>query len=298
MARPAPQPAPLLVAVMLPLVAACAGGPEPAADTRQPAGNPQPLEAWSFNLRYGTADDGEHAWPRRAEHVQALVGAARPALLGVQEALVFQVEALRAVLPDHAYFGRPRTPSPGAEQCGIFWDTGRFRQRDGGHFWLSPTPAEIGSRGWDAALPRMATWLVLEDLHGGGELLVCNTHFDHRGEEARLQSARLLGERLPALAAGRAVVLLGDFNASGGSAPLQALAGEGAPFVDTWSAVHGDVAGEGTFHGFRGVNDGRRIDWVLVSRDWRVLEAEVLRPRPGGRYVSDHEPVRARLLRR
>jgi endonuclease/exonuclease/phosphatase family metal-dependent hydrolase len=263
-----------------------------------PVDSQQSIEAWSFNLRYGTARDGENSWPQRVDFVQDLLREARPDLLGVQEAMAFQLTAVGEALPGYEYWGRPRTANRDGEQCGIWYRLDRYRRVDSGHFWLSPTPEVVGSRGWDAALPRMASWVVLEDLQDGSELLVCNTHFDHRGAEARLESARLLARRLPELAAGRPIVLLGDFNASYESAPWQALAGEGAPLLDSYLAVSAtaeDPLGSGTFHGFSGQPDGRRIDWVLVSPGVVVEEAEVLRPRRGERSPSDHEPVRAQL---
>lgn len=291
----------LLGVLLLSLLPACGSA---AAEDRMP----EPVEAWSFNLRYASADDGENSWPQRAAYVRELLAEADPDLLGVQEAQPVQIAALREALPGHGYWGRSRVPNPGGEQCGVWWKESRFRFVEGGHFWLSPTPGVEASRGWDAALPRMASWVILEDRAEGGEILVCGTHFDHRGGEARLQSARLLADKLPRLAEGRPMVLLGDFNADGGSEPWTALAGEGAPFRDTWPTWPLD-AGQleviemppppelrGSFHGFRGVPDGRRIDWVLVSPDWLIEVGEVLHPRRDGRAPSDHEPVRAVLL--
>lgn len=280
----------LSLALLCGLLVACGAAPQ--------VDPPQAIEAWSFNLRYGTAQDGDDSWPQRVDFVQELLREARPDLLGVQEAMTFQLTAVGEALSGYEYWGRPRTADRNGEQCGIWYRRDRFRRVDSGHFWLSTTPDVVASRGWDAALPRMASWVVLEDLQAGGELLVCGTHFDHRGREARLESARLLARRLPILAAGRPTVLLGDFNASPESAPWTALAGSGAPFRDSYLAGEGlaeDPLGPGTFHGFRGQPDGRRIDWVLASPGVTVEEAEILRPRRGERCPSDHDPVRARL---
>jgi endonuclease/exonuclease/phosphatase family metal-dependent hydrolase len=45
-----------------------------------------------------------------------------------------------------------------------------------------------------------------------------------------------------------------------------------------------------TQHGFTGVGAKGRIDWILVSGDFRVLDATIGRDHEGGRYPSDHFP--------
>ena len=151
------------------------------------------LTVMSFNVRYGTADDGDDAWPHRRGHVVATITAAGPDLLGTQECLAFQREELAAALPAFAVIGVGRDDGNEAgEMCASFYRRDRFDLLDHGTFWLSETPDEVASRGWDAALPRIATWLRLRDRPSGRELLWLNTHFDHRGAEARLESLTLL----------------------------------------------------------------------------------------------------------
>jgi endonuclease/exonuclease/phosphatase family metal-dependent hydrolase len=38
-----------------------------------------------------------------------------------------------------------------------------------------------------------------------------------------------------------------------------------------------------------------KIDAVLVTDDWNVKDAEIIRTREGERYPSDHYPVTAKL---
>jgi endonuclease/exonuclease/phosphatase family metal-dependent hydrolase len=51
----------------------------------------------------------------------------------------------------------------------------------------------------------------------------------------------------------------------------------------------------GTFHGFRGGEEGDKIDAVLRGPGWEVVEAEIVRDHRDGRYPSDHYPVTAVL---
>lgn len=253
-----------------------------------------PLRVASFNIRYGTANDGENRWEARRDAVATAVERLAPDVLGVQEALAFQVAFLRERLPGFESYGVGRDDgAEGGEQCAILWRRDRFDRLGAGTFWLSETPDAAGSRGWDAALPRIASWVRLRDRAAGGRTFVfANTHFDHRGAAARLESARLLDRRLAALAGPEPVVLAGDFNCGEGSEPHAAL----ARFVDTYRAAHPERGeAEGTFHEFRGGPGLRneRIDWIRVSPRFETKEAAIdMRP-VDGRLPSDHHPVAA-----
>lgn len=259
------------------------------------------LRVMSFNVRYGRADDGENAWPHRRRLLIETVKAFGPDLLGTQEALGFQAEFLRQNLPGYAHVGWSREPdSADGEQCGILFREERFERRDAGQFWLSETPDVPGSRGWDAALPRVATWVRLRDRRQGSELVFLNTHFDHVGEEARRQSARLLRTRLRDLGPSQPWIVAGDFNAPEGSPPWEVLVGsagdDGLVVIDAWRAAHpARTDGEGTFHAFGGERSGGRIDWILHSSRFETVGATIDRTAEDGRFPSDHFPVTAVL---
>ena len=306
MPRPLTSLAPALLAI---LAAACAGpvasdDPEGSADPATPTG-PAPLEVVAFNVRYGAANDGEDRWELREEHVLATIEASAPDLLAVQEALAFQADAIAARLPHHVKVGQHREGGRKNEFSGLFVDGRRLAVEASGDLWLSDTPDVVGSVGWDAALTRNATWAVLADRTTGRRFVAVGTHFDHRGARARLESARLLAATLGRLGREHATpgasplpgLLLGDLNAGEDSAPLEALRAAG--LVDTFRAVHPDATEVGTFNGFRDRRDGAKIDFVLATADWQVLDAAIDRPRrPDAgveRSASDHEPVRATL---
>ena len=271
-------------------------------------GEAPPLTVMSFNIRYGTAADGENAWPNRRQRVLDCIADANPDLLGTQETLAFQRDELAAGLPGYAVVAAGRDDGHEAgEMTAIFYREARFEQIDAGHFWLSPTPDVVGSKGWDAALPRIASWVRLRDRQQprGQPVLFLNTHFDHRGAEARRESARLIRRWLTQQAADCRVIVSGDFNAAEGSAPYQALFADDAaaseagllPLVDTLRQVTpASQANEGTFTGFDASQvGGARIDWIGCSRDWRVISAEIDRTSDAGRTPSDHAAVIAVL---
>jgi endonuclease/exonuclease/phosphatase family metal-dependent hydrolase len=245
----------------------------------------------TYNLRYGTALDGADAWPFRWEAAIAVIAERRPDVVGLQEVLAFQREALCAALGDYEAFGVGRKANGGGEQCTILYRRGDLRLIDGGTFWLSETPEERGGKGWDASLPRICTWALFETA-GGQRFTVFNTHFDHRGPRARLESARLLAHRVSERAEHGPAVVLGDLNAAEDSAPLAVLSDV---LVDTFRAVHPGAVEVGTAHGFGGDRGGAKIDYVLVTPGVEPLAAQIVRDRPEGRWPSDHFPVTARV---
>ncbi len=267
-----------------------------AADAPAP-----PIRVMTFNLRYGTADDGENSWDHRHELVAAVVEDFAPDILGTQECLAFQRDFLQQVRLDHQVIAAGRDDGREAgEMCALFVDGRRFAVLAAGHFWLSETPDVIGSRGWDAALPRIATWARLADaLAGGRELLVINTHWDHMGEQARRASASLLRARAAALAPGLPVLVMGDFNtpveAEGAQDPGRILregAGDGLPRLhDTFVAAAAPATG--TYHAFTGTPQPGRIDAILATAQFSALAAAVVDTSVGSRYPSDHFPVTA-----
>lgn len=263
------------------------------------------IRVMSYNIRFGTARDGENHWEKRKDFLAETIQAAHPDLLGTQETLGFQRDFLAGILPGYESLAAGR--EDGREQgetTAIFWRRDRFEKLDGGHFWLSGTPGVAGSIGWDASLTRMATWVRLKDKAVEGKPVVwVNTHFDHIGKLARLESAKLIRDRLGVLGKDCSLVVTGDFNAGEGSDPYEALFGwrgtEASPVVDSLRAAHPQRGEkEGTSTPFLAApNQTARIDWIAVSRDWKVRSAEIGHPDRGGRSASDHFPVHAVLRR-
>ncbi len=278
-----------------------------AADGETEGDEAPVLRVMSFNLRYGTASDGENRWERRREFLVETIRAFSPDLLGTQETLAFQRDYLAEQLEGYEAFGAGRDDGGDrGEMSALFYRSERFEKLSGGHFWLSETPEKPGSRSWDSSLPRMVTWVELHDrrlAEDSPSLWFFNTHFDHRGPQARLESAKLLRGRALEQAGGGPLIVTGDFNAGEGSEPYRAFfatsenENDPAPLLDTYRLRNPERhAKEGTFSGFSAENTGgARIDWIAVSPAWEVLTAEIDRTARDGRTPSDHFPVTAVL---
>ncbi|HEY0980649.1 endonuclease/exonuclease/phosphatase family protein, partial [Schlesneria sp.] len=167
-------------------------------------------------------------------------------------------------------------------------------------FWLSSTPDEVGSKGWDAALPRIASWVKLKDRQSGKQFYVLNTHFDHRGVQARAESAALIVKYVRAKFADHPVILTGDFNTTPDSEPYRTITGAGiegrSVFRDTYA--HSAQKPEGpdsTWNGFTAIVPGQRIDFVFTTESVKTLRTRILDDQKEGRFPSDHLPVVAEL---
>jgi endonuclease/exonuclease/phosphatase family metal-dependent hydrolase len=277
---------------VLALTAACAGRWS-GMGAAGPLGRPEPADAlrvMTFNIRYGTAPDGPDAWPNRRGAVFALVGARAPAILGLQEALRFQIDELVARFPHLGELGAGRDDGAKAgEYAAILFDRRRLEPLATGQLWLSPRPDQPGSLGWGARFPRVVTWARFRDRERDRAFFVFNTHWDHESARARDESARLMLERIRSRTpSGDPVLVTGDFNAGERDPAFQALLVE---LVDTFRAVHPDAREVGTYHAFRGGTAGAKLDAVLASPEWEVVDAGIVAGRHDGRYPSDHHPV-------
>lgn len=254
------------------------------------------LRVMSFNIRYGTANDGKDAWPKRQDLVAGVIRDFQPDLLGTQETLPLQAEFLKSEFPEFQYVGWSRDSNLNGEQCGILLRRERFEIVGSGQFWLSETPDEKFSKSWDSSLPRVVTWVRLKDKQSDNrEFLFANTHFDHLGKEARKQSAILVRQRLLEMAPHLPIIVTGDFNCPEGSEPWNELLRDGM-LKDSLRQVHPvRTENEGTFHGFTGTPGEGRIDWILTSDRLRATESTIVRSSENGRFPSDHFPVTAIL---
>jgi endonuclease/exonuclease/phosphatase family metal-dependent hydrolase len=284
----------LFISVLLGSATIAAG--EPAG---QPADADQ-LKVATFNIRYGKAKDGDDAWDKRRGLFMQTVKSMDADLIGMQEVLAYQLDEIKAACPQYTFIAAGRDDGKRAgEASPVGFKTDRFEPLASSTFWLSETPEKVGSKGWDAALPRVATWVRLRDKKSGQTFLFVATHFDHKGKEARANAATLLRSKVEALRDGVPVIVVGDFNAPEGSPPYKNLLGpegDANRLIDSFRETHPKRGPEeGTFNGFKGKRDGDRIDWIVHTSGVKAVSCEIVRDSENGHYPSDHFPVKAVL---
>lgn len=258
-----------------------------------PAAPAAPLSVMTFNIRYGTAADGDNHWRLRREQLFSLLREQQADVVGLQEALRFQIDEILDAVPGYAFVGVGRADGRQAgEYTAILYRTARLQARRSDTFWFSDTPGVVKSTSWGNRIERICTWAYFEDREGL-PFYVYNVHLDHQSQPSRERSAALLlkviGARNPAAPA----VVTGDFNAGERNPATEAMR---ASFRDSFRVLHAQAADVGTFSGFdAGRTSGDKIDYVFVEPGAEVIEAAILRSSRDGRSPSDHFPVTARI---
>lgn len=260
---------------------------------------PRSVRVMSFNIRYDEPRDGVNAWPSRKQKVADVIRFHKADLVGVQEALLTQLRDLEAMLPDFAWCGVGRTDGKDAgEYSAILYRKSRFQLIDCKTFWLSPTPEVAGSKGWDAAYPRIVTWAKFRDRVTRKSFIHFNTHFDHVGQTARVESSKLILQRVAAVAGATPFVLTGDFNVVESNEAYKTIVG-GSYAVKVsdskYVSVNPHFGGDSTWTAFKQIEPGRRIDYIFVRTGMKVFEHGILADQWNGLWASDHLPVLAEI---
>lgn len=248
----------------------------------------------TFNIR-GTHEDGINAWENRADLNVATIKKYMPDLIGFQEVQAGNETTYAQALTTY-------TSEPGPifirqteryHRLPIYWNSSKFEKVSSGSFYLSETPDEW-SISWNASLVRGAHWVRLATISSRTELILLNTHLDHEHEEARLNSAKLIIERLNNLSDGvSSQIIVGDFNALPNGSVHEMFVEAG--FKDTFDIS--DLSAQNTFHGFKG--DGFlakdvRLDWILVRSGTSAIitrDTQIIKDAEPPLYPSDHYPV-------
>ncbi len=226
----------------------------------------------SYNMRVGTADDGENSWEFRKAATAAMIDSLKPDLVGVQEAMGFQAKYIAENCPEYGCYGVAREDGiVKGEHMSVFYRRDVFNLLYSFTFWLSETP-DVPSMGWDAAYKRTATVAFLEHKSSGKKFYFVNTHLDHRGKEAQKNGLQLIVERIKSLNPdGLPLILTGDFNMASNEEAIVAL---DAHMLNTRSVAP-------------------ITDSVATYNAWKrgpqaVLSGDTVKAEPTQRYIIDY----------
>lgn len=243
----------------------------------------------SYNIRYGTANDGDNAWEFRHSATKQMLETEQPTVFGLQEALPLQLDYIAENFPQFSRVGVGRDDGKEAgEFMALFYRNDLYELLDSGNFWLSETP-DVPGLGWDAACTRIATWACLKDKGTGKNFYAFNTHLDHVGMVAREQSILLIVDKIKEIVADAnvPVFLSGDFNSDVSWPifdPLKAEMSDARNFLpeEQWSE---------TYNAWGNDYDGTRIIDHIFYKNAEVTGFRTLNGDYGKPYISDHYPI-------
>jgi endonuclease/exonuclease/phosphatase family metal-dependent hydrolase len=258
------------------------------------------LRVMTFNVRYNEPRDGVNAWPNRKQKVADVIRFHKGDLVGVQEAQIGQLEDLEKLLPDFAWCGVGRTDGKqDGEFSAVLYRKQRFKLLECKTFWLSETPETPGSKGWDAAYPRIVTSAKFRDERSKKTFFHFNTHFDHVGVKARFESAKMIIGRIRNASSGTQSILTGDLNVKEDTEAYKTLVSADSGLKDArYTSENGHFGGNSTFNAFKEMQPGNKIDYIFVTPGIRVFEHGILSDNWDGFWASDHLPVLAEILLR
>lgn len=271
----------------------------------------EPIKAVSWNIRLDTPNDAELAWPHRAGKVIQQLQQQQPDIFGLQEVMLHQLVRIESAMPGYQRIGVGRDDGKNAgEFSPLFIRSSRFVIKDSGTFWFHPSWGHeaaqtgalqkgdeevghglIGKPGWDAALPRICSWALLEDKQSGKALRVLNLHLDHQGAEARRESIKLIAAKIRhwQQASNTPVIVMGDFNPSAGDGLLAQIQTSLPQYQDALALTTKPQGPNYSFIPWRGTEaDAVRLDYMLLRADqFKVPAAGILADGPPTQY-SDH----------
>ena len=257
--------------------------------------NPQ-IKVMTWNIRYDNPDDGINQWAFRKDALYEEIQNQSPDVLGVQEALHNQMKDMRRKLKGYKSMGVARDDGKKAgEYSAIFYKKKQLKPIRCGTFWLSETPYERGSRGWDAACNRVVTWAEFRHKASGRHFVAMNTHFDHVGDTARVESAMLIINKGAELAGKLPVIVTGDFNVTDDSRTYRILTYSENEIVlsDTRKRADAKISGpDFSFTGFSpDIHPTDLIDFIFTTWDVKVISSKIPEFNKNKPYLSDHLPV-------
>lgn len=253
------------------------------------AAQAQELKVISFNIRYNSWNniDGENGWPNRKAAVVKMILEERPAAIGLQEALIDQLQYLDSNLSGYRRIGVGRDDGREAgEFMAIYYDTNRLSadMELCTTLWLSETPWKA-SKGWDAACYRTVTYAFLTDKKSSHSFRYFNTHLDHRGAVARAESAKYIAQ-LVKETEGFPVIVGGDMNSTIEDTIFRAFYTVGLQPARELTTV---TSHQDTYNAY-GKDKSSLIDHFFVSglkiESFRTLDGDY-----GVPYISDHYPI-------
>lgn len=253
------------------------------------------LRVATFNIHYlHVSEEGLSKWENRRKAVTDMIEDISPDIMAFQEMESFggghsrneniQLDWVLSQHPDFKAAAYSDNASNYPITQPIIYRSASFDFVEQGFFFFSETPDRIYSPTFNGSYPAFCSWATLRDKTSGQSITIFNMHTDYSSGKNRIKSIDLIAERIkPHIEAGKAVLLMGDLNASNRSKIAKTLKSIPLKFVPSSGS---------TFHFNRGVNFTPAIDHILHTPQFIAKDkVTVWRKKYDGNWPSDHYPV-------
>lgn len=255
------------------------------------------MRIMTFNLRCDFFLDFNNRWDMRKDIAVNLIDKYNCGIIGTQEVTKKMHSYLQDNLDRYNIIGRPRSKKASDERNDILISK-EYKIEGYKTFWLSDNPEEEGSSKWYSLYPRICTTAVIE-IDNKKKIRVCNSHLDCFLPQAREYGLKKLiegikneqkKEDLP-------LIIMGDFNATPDSRLIKNF--KDGLYTDKRMIAVQDIDEsmyqQGTRGNFKGKNNGLHIDYIFVSEEFEIINAQIVKYNENGKYPSDHYPVLAEI---
>lgn len=253
------------------------------------------MRVMTFNLRRDSFLDFDNRWDMRKSMVYYLMNEYDCDIIGIQEVKDNMFRDIKKNFNRYDIIGEARNKKMSSERNNLLISK-KYTIQEQNTFWLSETPNKVGSRIWCSYLPRICTMAVVK-IDKEKKIRVCNSHLDNFFPQTReYQLMKLMEiiemedekEELP-------TILMGDFNDTPDSKLIKKFkAGKFSkrkltPVQDINQALYS----EATRDKFKRTKRGVHIDYIFVSEEIDVINAEIIKYNINEKYPSDHYPLMA-----
>ncbi len=269
-------------------------GQTPSSSENTAPSSDQKLVVMTCNVRTPHAKDLKtgDGWESRKDFCIETIKKQKPDIICFQECAKAQFDDLHAAWPDFTTYCVNGESATSTDPFEVIFVSPRFTPVTSAGYWISETPYIPGSHSWDNSKhPRVILWMRLVDKVTGVEFRVMNTHFDHKGQQAREQGAKMAVADAQAFPPDYPQIFTGDLNAEVTNPCVSILKAGG--WIDSYAQLNGEKDPGFTAHDFLGdkfaTGDHHgKIDWIFYRGDVKPISSTIIRDQKNGHYPSDH----------
>jgi len=241
----------------------------------------------TYNVRYKNKGDDKkgHSWSERKKHIINLVRKYNFDIFGVQEPFEGQINDMISDLTEYQRFGVSDDNVPNSissHHHDIFYKSSKFDLKTHGEFWLSPSaptspPENIMTAAWGGKA-KVCTWGKFQDKFTNDIFYVFNSHFFYANETTRINSSKIVLDKIKKIAGNSPVIFMGDLNFSQYSKGYKILQKSNI-LIDSYSLATtvfpvNDSIKHQTFNHWltqpkTSFKTGERIDYIFLSNHWK-----------------------------
>lgn len=248
-----------------------------------------PIRIATWNIRCIDQKDSINgdSWLKRAPEISLLTYFHQFEIIGMQEVDSSQQTLLSSLLPEYKWISGEHPGNP------IAYLHHRFEVIDQGTFWYSKNGIP-NTKDWDARHPRFCNWAHFLEKETQKEFFVFNSHWDHKGDTARIESAKLALNIIPTITKHKTFFFIGDLNSKPNRKALKILKNGGLSDART-KAIY-VYAPKPSFNHFRENNpEDNNLDYIYFHGNVNIIRFGILdntyRDENSLRFPSDHFPL-------